>query len=159
MISQRKLWLELSLWFRHVQSAVAEALSEAPLYELFGGRLTRLLSSLTFTVFISLSVTDLASRWQSDESAGGFHRVQQHPWWFLSTLALLALWVYGLSRFFQFIGWPRGWALPAVFLVLLPWAWLCSDWRGTSFIVLVLLQSPVIVAYVWRTPHHAKQKN
>ena len=102
-------------------------------------------------VFISSAITDLAVRWQSGETASRLNRIELHPWQFVWSLALLGLWIYGLSRFFRFIGWPRWWSLPAVLLILLPWGWLYSDRKGSGFITLLLLQSPVVVAYVWLT--------
>ena len=158
MMSHGKLRDDMRLFLQRVRSVLADAVSEEPLYDSLGPTLTALLSSLTFTLFMAMMAVDMARRWQS--SAATLNAVTQYPTRFLFTLAIIALWTYGLMRFFGFIGWPRWWVLPYVFLILCPWAWIFAYRieKGGDFMALALLRSPVIVAYVRRIRNRGKRK-
>jgi len=108
MISQNKLLHDLRLLLQRVRTAFAEALSEENLDELFGATLTALLISLRFTLFMAIAAVDVARRWQSTETSG-LEAFIESPMRSLFTLALTALWLYGLGRFFRIIGWPQWW--------------------------------------------------
>jgi hypothetical protein len=150
----------MKLFLQRVRAALAEALSEEPMYELLGATLTALMSGFTFTFFVAGMAVDMARRWQSSEVALGLSAILQFPTRSLFSLGLLALWVYGLMRFFRFIGWPKWWVLPYVLLILCPWAWVFARRiePGGDFLALTLLQSPVVVAYVWRIRNRNKRK-
>jgi len=146
----RGLVVNMKRLFEHLRSSLKEALSEEPMYEMFGPTLSALMSAFTFAVFMAGMAVEIARRWQSPETVSGPSAIVQFPVRSLFSLGIVALWLYGLAQFFRLIGWPKWWVLPYVLVILCPWAWVFARRIevGGDFVALTLLQSPVVVAYV-----------
>jgi hypothetical protein len=130
------------------------------MYHVLGATLTALLSAFTFTLFLGGMAVELARWWQSSETASGLSAIGQFPVRLLGTLALVALWVYGLARFFRCVGWPQWWAMPYVVLILCPCAWEFARRieAGGDFMALFVLQLPVSIVYVLHVRDQNKSK-
>jgi hypothetical protein len=120
------------------------------MYRVLGATLTALLSAVTFTLVLGGMAVELARKWQSNETVAGLGMIGQFSVRVMATLVLVALWVYGLARFFRFIGWPQWWAMPYVVLILCPSAWVFARRieEGGDFMALFALQLPVCIVYV-----------
>ena len=122
------------------------------MYEAFGATLTALMGSFTFVCSASGLAADMAKRWQSGNAVLGLGAIVQFPARSFCTFGLVAFWIFGLMRFFRYIGWPKWWVLPYVFLILCPWAWELARRTevGGDFLALTALQTPVVIGYVRR---------
>ncbi len=141
-------------FFRHVQSALREVSSGSDelMRESFGVALTAAMNAFTFTFFMALAAADLAGRWTTSRVSGMWDAIGRFPARSLCTVAVVALWTWGFTRFFRAIGWPWWWALPVVLLVLCPATWSLNHRveSGGDFMALFVLQLPIAVAYVGR---------
>jgi hypothetical protein len=102
-------------------------------------------------------VVKLARIWQTGASIGRFAITLQFPIRLLCTVALIALWIYGMARFFRGIGWSRWFVLPYVLLFLCPMAWLIVHRiePGGDFLALFLFQLPILIAVAASAKLHA----
>jgi hypothetical protein len=75
------------------------------------------------------------------------------------TVALVSVWIYAFVRWFRWIGWPRIWAVAFVILILCPVAWVFAQrFRpGIDWVLLLLLQSPIMVLFILRVRARARQ--
>lgn len=148
--------IECLLEMKRVVSRISTALNSAeesnPFRELLGPVLSTLMDALVSTYGMAILAVLLAKRWQSVEFANVFSAVALFPLRSLATSLLVIFWIYAMTRWFKYLEWPRWWAVPYVLLVLCPWAWVFARKieSGGDSLALLLLQSPVIVAYVWQ---------
>ena len=155
-----KLGNNVKLFFRRVRAALDEAGAKNPMHEVLGVTMTAAMDAFVFAYFSAMGAIETARWWQSETSPIDLNAIVQSPIRCLSTLTVVAFWIYVLSRWFRYIGWPRWWALPYVLLILCPWTWVFARriQIGGDSLALLFLQSPVITVYVWRARNRNKRK-
>lgn len=139
---------------------LGEVFSAEPLYEMLGPTLGAAADFFTFTFCVSVLAASAARSWQGSNGATVLAAVTESPIRFLLCLALVVVWIYGLARYFRVMRWPWWWAAACVLLVLCPSAWEVAHRiePGGDFMALLLLQSPITVAYVLRVRSLTRRK-
>jgi hypothetical protein len=104
---------------------------------------------------------DLARAWRASNSYVTLPAIvaSNLPLRLSVSIVFVAGWIYAYVRWFRWIGWPRLWAVPFVLLILCPSAWLFAQrFRpGIDWLLLLLLQSPIMVLFVLRVRSKARQ--
>jgi len=149
----------MKLFLPRVRAALAEALSEEPMYELFGATLTALMSGFTFTFvhgrnscgYRETLAVKRSRAWAECHSAIPYALTIQ-----LGPPSFVGLWLdafFSIHRMAKVVGVAIRPPDPC------PWAWVFARRiePGGNFLALTLLQSPVVVAYVWRIRNRNKR--
>ena len=149
----------IRLLFHGIRRALKQAEANNPIRGLLGATFTAAMDAFVFAYCMAIAIVYVARKWQSkDLSAPGIDFVMWISARSLLTAALIGWWIYVLTRWFRYIGWPALWAPLYVLLILCPWAWLFANRieLGGDSLALLCLQSPVIIAYSWRVHNRGK---
>src|SRR5438094_10629800 len=95
--------------------------------EMVGASTVIALDTFVVISFMGMSASQLARGWRSDIAhtprLDAVSIVTQFPMRCVYTAVFAAAWTYLVDRWLRYMRWPRWWALPYVFLLLCPMAW------------------------------------